>query len=407
MLYLRKRKRKTMKNRYITLLFTIALMAAMALQPARADNARVSLLTCSPGNEVYELFGHTALRYSNPDRGIDAVFNYGYFSFSAPNFVWRFILGETDYMVGAVDYDSFIAEYSMRGSGVTEQVIQLDSVQKEQLFNALAINCQLKNRVYRYNYFYNNCTTKIRDRIFEQFAPTDSVAYNNDMQASTIREALSQYTNVQPWSEFGINMLLGADVDAPATREVLQFLPCYLMNDFATAQISGTDGTMPLVSEQQELLLPTEREKSINHLTPFNCALLLLLFTMIIMLCEVRSGRIFWLYDILLYGVQGVAGVILLFMATCSLHPAVDNNYLLILLNPLPLLLIPIHIYCCIKRKHPAYMWAPVAMVAIFIATAPFVPQYYPAPVFIFAITIVVRSIFHIYRKRICELSLY
>ena len=407
MLYLRKRKQETMKNKYLTLIFAIALVAITALQPARADNARVSLLTCSPGNEVYELFGHTALRYSNPDRGIDAVFNYGYFSFSAPNFVWRFILGKTDYMVGAVDYDSFIAEYSIRGSGVTEQVLRLDSVQKEQLFNTLAINCQLQNRVYRYNYFYNNCTTKIRDRIFEQLAPTDSIAYNNDMQASTIREALAQYTNVQPWSEFGINLLLGADVDAPATREVLQFLPCYLMNDFATAQINGRNGTMPLVSEQNELLLPAEREKSLNHLTPFNSALLILLFTMIIMLCEVRSGKIFWLYDILLYGVQGTAGTILLFMATCSLHPAVANNYLLILLNPLPLLLIPIHIYCCIKRKHPAYMWMPVAMVAIFIATAPFVPQHYPTPIFIFAITIVVRSIFHIYRKRICELSLY
>lgn len=393
-------------SRKIFTTITILLLTIAAI-PTKADNTQVSLLTCSPGEEVYELFGHTALRYTDNERGTDVVFNYGYFSFNAPNFVWRFILGETDYMVGVVDYDTFIAEYRHRGSGVTEQVIPLDSLQKAQLFKVLVTNCQIKNRVYRYNYFYNNCTTKIRDRIWEQLAGTDSITYTNPMPATTIREALAQYTGVQPWSEFGINLLLGADVDAPATREVLQFLPCFLMNDLAAAQITDENGTRAYVSEQNELLLPQKHEKSLNHLTPFNCALLLLLFTMIIMLCEVRSHKLFWGYDVLLMTAQGAAGVILLFMATCSQHPAVNNNYLLIWLNPLPLLLIPLHIYYAMKHKHPVYMWVQIIMVIAFIASAPFVPQCYPAPIFIFAFTILVRSIFHLYRERICELSLY
>lgn len=382
-------------------------MALTLLLPSQANEARVSLLTCSPGEEVYELFGHTALRYTDNDRGIDMIFNYGYFSFNTPNFVWRFILGETDYMVGAVDYDSFIQEYSLRGSGVTEQEIMLDSLQKKKLFNTLITNCRPQNRIYRYNYFNNNCTTKIRDRIFEQLAATDSIIYTNPKQASTIREALTMHTAVQPWNEFGINLLLGADIDAPASREVLQFLPGYLMNDFATAKIINEVGEHPFVSEQKELLQPQERKKSLNHLTPFNSALLLLLFTMIIMLCEVRSRKLFWGYDILLMCAQGAAGVILTFMAMYSQHPAVGNNYLLIWLNPLPLVLIPIHIYCAIKHKHPTYMWLQIAMVVAFIASAPFVPQSYPAPIFIFAIAILIRSIFHLYREKICDLSLY
>lgn len=390
------------------ILTTIAvLLITLAAIPARADETRMSLLTCSPGEEVYELFGHTALRYTDSKNNIDIVFNYGYFSFGAPNFVWRFILGETDYMAGAVDYNSFVEEYRHRGSGITEQVIPLDSLQKQQLLSALIENCRFENRVYRYNYFYNNCTTKIRDRILEQLSHSCSISYANPLQAGTIREALAKYTAVQPWSEFGINLLLGADIDAPAPREVLQFLPHYLKNDFATAQITCENGTTNLVSEQNELLLPQKREKSINHLTPFNSALLLLLFTMIIMLCEVRSHKTFWGYDILLMGTQGLAGVILLFMATCSQHPAVNNNYLLIWINPLPLLLIPLHIYCTIKHKNPGYMWIQVAMIVLFIASAPFVPQHYPAPIFIIATAILVRSIFHIYKKRICELSLY
>ncbi len=388
-------------------LFIVIAFIATTLLPARADETQVSLLTCSPGEEVYELFGHTALRYTDSENDIDVVFGYGYFSFSTPNFAWRFILGETDYMVGAVDYQSFIEEYRHRGSGVTEQVIRLDSLQKQRLFKELVTNCQITNRTYRYNYFYNNCTTKIRDKILEQLGGANNVLYNNLPKAATIREALEQHTHIQPWNEFGINLLLGADIDAPATREVLQFLPGYLMNDLATAQVTNEVGSYPLVSEQKELLQPVEKAKTPNHLTPFNCALLLLLFTMIIMLCEVRSHKIFWGYDILLMAAQGLAGTILLFMATCSLHPAVDNNYLLIWLNPVPLLLIPVHIYYAIKHKCPTFMWIQVAMVVAFIASAPFVPQHYPAPIFIFAAATLVRSIFHIYRERICELSLY
>ena len=126
------------------------------------------------------------------------------------------------------------------------------------------------------------------------------------------------------------------------------------------------------------------------------------------MLCEVRSRKLFWGYDILLMGAQGISGVMLLFMALFSEHPAVGNNYLIILLNPVPLILIPALVYSTIKHKSNfSFMWIEAAIAIIFIASAPFVPQSYPIPVFIFAITTLVRSLFHIYRLRICELSLY
>ena len=135
-------------NRLATLL-----LAILTIQTAVADNTQFSLLTCSPGEEVYELFGHTALRYTNEEKKQDVVFGYGYFSFDTPDFVWRFILGETDYLVGAVEYRDFIKEYEQRGAGVTEQVLQMDSLQKEDLFDVLVANCHTQKRVYRYNYF--------------------------------------------------------------------------------------------------------------------------------------------------------------------------------------------------------------------------------------------------------------
>lgn len=384
-------------NRLATLL-----LAILTIQTAVADNTRFSLLTCSPGEEVYELFGHTALRYTNEEMKQDVVFGYGYFSFDTPNFVWRFILGETDYLVGAVEYMDFIKEYEQRGAGVTEQVLQMDSLQKEALFDALVANCHPQKRVYRYNYFYNNCTTKVRDKVLEQFAGKN-ITFANATQEKTLRETIAGCTAGQPWTAFGINLLLGADIDKPATRETLQFLPANLMNDLATAQADGK----PIVSEQTELCLPVDRTKRLNHFTPFNSALLLLLFTMIIMLCEVRSHKLFWGYDILLMGLQGIAGVVLMFMALFSQHPAVGNNYLLILLNPIPLLLIPLLVRSAIKQKSFSFMWVQTAIPLLFIASAPFVPQCYPIPVFIFAITIAVRSLFHIYRLKICDLNIY
>lgn len=397
-------KQGIMRNtaRNIIAATTALLLSFATLLPLNAANARVSLLTCSPGEEIYELFGHTALRYCDEERGWDIVFGYGYFSFAQPNFVWRFILGETDYMSGAVDYEDFIEEYRERGAGVTEQQLNLDSLQTAQLLNALLRDCRHPYNVYRYNYFYNNCTTKVRDRILAVLG--GDVTYNNEERKTTLRQAIEQHTVGQPWGALGINLLLGADIDTPVSRDTMQFLPGYLMQDFATAcTASGT----ALVTSEKELLQPVKKEIAKNHFTPFNSALLLLLFTMITMLCEVRSRKHVWGCDIVLLLLQGLPGVLLLFMSLFSQHPAVGNNYLLLLLNPLPLLLLPFVVRGAIKKKEMPFMWVEIAMVALFVVTAPFVPQHYPAPVYIFAVTIFARSLFNIYRTRICELNLY
>ncbi len=387
------------KINYIVIVF---LLAIAATQPIKADTANISLLTCSPGEEIYSLFGHSALRYCDPTKNLDIVFSYGYFSFEKPNFVWLFVKGETDYMVGAVDYKTFIKEYQYRGSGVTEQILALDSLQKSNLLNNLIEDCKLQNRIYRYNYLYNNCTTKLRDKIFEQIN-SDEINYTDSFRRTSIREEITKYALPQTWSSFGMNLLLGADIDTPASRDTLQFLPINLLNDLANTNIN----TLPIVAEQKELLHPIEKKKAPNHFTPFNSALLLLLFTLIIMLCEIRSHKLFWWYDTLLMLVQGTSGILLLFMALFSEHPAVDNNYLVIWINPVPLLLLPFVVYYGIKSKTMKFMWIQITMISIFFLTAPFVPQTYPAPIFIFATAYLVRSLFHIYRLKICELSLY
>ena len=138
-------------------LFLICLLSMLSV-PAVRSEVRVSVLTCSPGEEIYALYGHTALRYCDTSQKIDIVFNYGCFDFSTPNFGWRFVLGETDYMVGVTHSSRFFPEYALRGSDVVEQVLDLTDEEAQSLFEVLTLNLEPENRVYRYRYLDNNCS---------------------------------------------------------------------------------------------------------------------------------------------------------------------------------------------------------------------------------------------------------
>ena len=173
------------------------------------DSIRVSLVTCSPGTEVYAVYGHTALRVEVPSEGIDVAVNYGLFSFEAPHFVWRFIKGETDYMVGAVGYPMFEREYTERGSSVTLQELNLSEPEKVALVRSLDENLRPENREYRYNFLYNNCSTKARDKVEEVLHGHLAVGVADSV--STYRNILHQYTEGYPWLQFCIDYLLGAN----------------------------------------------------------------------------------------------------------------------------------------------------------------------------------------------------
>lgn len=372
-----------------------------------AGNAKFSVLTCAPGNEAYALFGHTGLRYCDEKKGVDIVFNYGYFDFDSPNFAWRFILGETDYMVGVVSYDTFCREYQQRGSEVVEQVLDLTPEQESDLFLMLKENCLSRNRVYRYNYFYNNCTTKIRDKVA---SVADGVALDAVAKYPTFRDALNALLVNHPWYAFGINLLLGADIDRPATQHGLQFIPQNYMNDLDACHIANADGKMhPFVKERNVVVenaeLESVSENGHSNVTPFNVALLLLVATFIVMSCEVRKKKTFWGFDVLLMTVQGLAGCLLLFMALFSQHPAVGNNWLLLLLNPLALVLMPIYVYRIRKHKPMKIAWIQVLMVVMFFVSAILQLQVYPLPIYFCATALLVRSLFLVYKENICELS--
>ncbi len=382
----------------------ISLLTLFLTLPVVAGNAKFSVLTCEPGNEAYSLYGHTGLRYCDEEKGIDLVFNYGYFDFDAPNFIWRFIVGKTDYMVGAVPYDVFCREYMNRGSLVTGYVLELTPEQENKLFAVLKENCRVENRVYRYNYFYNNCTTKIRDKIETVAGPLEYCAVT---PYATMRDALNALLDKHPWYSFGINLLLGADIDQPASNRELQFIPMNYMHALDNCYVTGDGGEKTLLSEERYVVIPECDDEVLEHsnLTPFNVALLLLLATFVVMLCEVRKKKSFWGLDVLLMSLQGLAGCLLLFMALFSEHPAVGSNWLILLLNPLALVLLPVYVCRIREHKTMSIAWVQVGLVLLFFLSAIFSFQVYPSPIYFCAVALLVRSLFLIYKENICELS--
>lgn len=175
------------------------------------------------GTEIYELFGHTAIRYENPAEGKDLVFNYGIFSFNTPNFVLRFVKGETDYRLGVVPYSYFEGEYAVRGSSVYQQTLNLTDEEKQKIWDLLEENYRPGNRIYRYNYFYDNCTTRARDKIEDCI--DGKVVYPQAEEGVTFRDIVHRCTKGNEWDELGIDLCLGSEADVPIDGRKQMFAP--------------------------------------------------------------------------------------------------------------------------------------------------------------------------------------
>ena len=335
---------------------------------AGMDSVEFSLLTCQPHDEIYSLYGHTALRYHDLRTKQDWAFNYGVFNFKAPYFVLRFVFGLTDYELQAVPIGYFVEEYKRFGSEVTEQVINLTPEEKAALYYALAENVQPQNRVYRYNYFYDNCTTRARNIV--ERCINGQIQYGGrwneeggTRNEATYRQMVHECTAQHPWATFGNDLLLGVKSDLPTDMRQQEFLPANLKQDFAQAYILNTDGSRrPLIKETRTLVPAGQQKVSSGFpLSPTWCAVILLVVSLAILCIEFKRKTIFVWWDALLMLAQGLVGIMLVVMIF-SQHPTTSINLQLLLFNPLPLLFI----YKVVKRRKTRYWSILVAMVSLF-----------------------------------------
>ena len=294
------------------------------------DSLRISLLTCSPGKQVYELFGHTAIRVQNTRPEFDIVFNYGIFSFNAPHFIYRFTKGETDYRLDVSGFRDFILAYAARNSAVTEQELALSPDEKTRLFRALIENSQPENCIYRYNFLFDNCSSRAKNMIIRHI--DGNVVFYDPAQPFTFRELIHRYTAGNRWLTFGIDLALGSPLDRPATYEQEMFLPVQLKNAFQPARIEkGGEKERLLVDRTTQLLNQMPLEKIVTPLNPWTSPLAVCIYLTIavagISVWEYKRKSLFRPLDSVLFLLYGLTGCVLFFLMFVSTHPATFPNY--------------------------------------------------------------------------------
>ncbi|MEE0972847.1 MAG: DUF4105 domain-containing protein [Paludibacteraceae bacterium] len=383
-----------MKKFFYTLIILFGTMGSLQAEtfigyPIAPENTQISLLTCSPGDLIYELFGHTAIRIQDDSHKLDFVVNYGLFDFDQPHFVYRFVRGKTDYTVGVSYTRSFIQSYAERGSSITESTLNLTLAEKQDLLNRLNENLQPENRIYRYNFIYNNCATKVRD-IFDMSIKR-KLSYPTHVDSYSFREAIMLYTETAPWSQLGFDLCLGARADRTATQREMLFLPEVLGETYASAMLTDSTGTQPLCLQTSQII-PATQEKGTAWFSPTLCAYLLLL--MVLYASFFLNKHKIWLkrMDVVLFTINGIGGCIILFLILYSQHPFTGQNYNILWMNPLTLFPLITCIFPFMKKINGLFYLGATVMFLGFVIVMPILPQVFNLAVLPWVLTLLLRS---------------
>lgn len=309
---------------------------------ASMAGTEISLVTCEPFSKIYSLYGHTGIRVHDSARGIDILANWGIFEMRKKYFMVRFTFGLTDYKMEIEPWDGFCGRYLSYGSGVQEQVLNLTNTEKAKLIAAIMENYKPENRYYRYNYFYDNCTTRVRD-IIEQSIDGD-IKYPISKDPKSFRELIHEYNEDHLWARWGNDLLLGVKADKKTTNEEAHFLPYNLFRDFGAAKIYKSGKETRVLVKETRWAVPPMYVKGTNDfldylLSPIGVVLLYFLVYKIIIGIEKKRNIRIWQFDSFVLLFTGIIGLVL-FAMIFSQHPTVSLNFQILIFNPLSLVML-------------------------------------------------------------------
>lgn len=333
-------------KRITLILFCVFILNTLFAQDIiLSEKAHISLLTCSPGTDIYNTFGHSAIRVKDPIQDIDAVFNYGTFSFGGSalkdqlNFGIEFARGKLNYYLSVSKFERFMNSYIEENRSVFEQVLNLTAEEKQYLFDLLVENYQPENKYYQYDFFYDNCSSRIRNIVEKslnyqlQFYENDAVLHGKS--GVTFMEKLEPYIAPSPWLRSGIYFLLGYPANIDASLYHQMFLPDYLMQGFESGTIYRNGKSEPLVADFNTLFL----REDVKMKTPFYMHPLFLfgILAMIIGGITYRNhtqGKHAFFIDYLVFLISGLLGVLLVLMWFATDHSTTTWNFNLMWLLP-------------------------------------------------------------------------
>ena len=315
-----------MKKSLITLIFLC--VSYFALAQSVTDATRISLLTGSPGSELYSTFGHSAFRIQDKKQNMDIVFNYGTFNFNTPNFYMKFVRGQLDYMLSVEQYENFEASFKYENRSVTEQELNLTNTQKSSLISLLFENYQPENRNYKYDFFFDNCATRIRDIMIKAYGDDFHYQYPDSWVNSklTFRNLIDMYLTLHHWSDFGIDIALGLPTDGVATPADYMFLPDYLAEGFELATIDHDGEMVPLVKNTKILLARADIAPEVFVITPVRLMWTLFILSAVLSFFSYKKGlNIHWL-DVSYFSIIGLLGWVVVFLWFFTDHIATKDN---------------------------------------------------------------------------------
>ncbi|WP_111684019.1 lipoprotein N-acyltransferase Lnb domain-containing protein [Winogradskyella tangerina] len=320
--------------------FTFLLISILGFSQQRSltENAEVSVLTFGPGTSLNDAFGHNAFRIKDEDQSIDLVYGYGEYDFDAPNFYLKFARGKLNYMISRHRFRNIFYHYTNYNRTIDEQILNLTVEEKQRLFDFLENNYKPENRKYLYDFFYDNCATRIRD--VSNIATNNKISYRSpkDFEQKTFRQLIHEHVNRNSWGSLGIDIALGSVIDRDANPYEYMFLPKYINAFFETAKI---DSTKDLVKSSSNLY--TSKPKKTSNLFLISPFIILGLLALGIIYLTYRdhklNARSKWL-DTLIFSITGVIGIFLLLLWFATDHTTTGYNYNLLWAFPLNLLLL-------------------------------------------------------------------
>ena len=286
----------------------------------------ISILTCSPGQEVYTAFGHTAIRVFDLKKNIDQVYNFGMFNFDTPNFKFKYVTGKLQYFRAVQKTDYFVKIYTQEERLVTEQVLHLDKLEKNEIIKRLNFLNKPENKFYIYSFLEKNCATETRDLL--NFI---GVNFQNQMLKISNRDLINSYVVKFPWIKLGINLLLGKSLDEKSTVAQSMFLPDNLQKEIDKATIKGRK-----ILKRKHNLNSIKKTKSFNYsriLQPLPLFSLLALIVFFWFPIQIR---------LIISLIIGITGLCILAIWIFSDHQEVKNNFNIVWCCPLYLIYIPL-----------------------------------------------------------------
>ena len=341
----------------ILLLFLLLMSLALNAQ-VLSDSATASVLTCGAGEDFYTSFGHSAIRITDPVKGLDLVYNYGTFDFGTPHFYWKFMRGQLDYQLSRTSYAEFIDEYEWYSRPVSEQRLTFESGQVQNLFLLLETNYLPEYRHYRYDFLRDNCATRVRDIVYSAWAQ-DTVLQRTAEPRSYRQLLATCLKDSMEWWRLGIDLLFGLPTDHRCTAPERMFLPAEMEAELAQCTTTGI-WTAPAIVEPSHALLTKGRTPLKASFPPVVAFALLLAVIAVLTVCAHRFSFkpvVFNVIDRVLFIVAGLCGLFLCFMWFGTDHWCTQWNLNILWLSPL-LILIAIRL----ERSPRWALWLQEAM---------------------------------------------